>query len=243
MAPITRPVNSPASEHAGRNHEGGAALAEFFLTLGSLIKWAGFIASPLLFVPLAVIALGRRLAPAAARLSRILDGISGTALSVAIAAALIMLWAQLGVVIARYVFGLSFSWLSELVTYGFAAMFLTAAAGALRDDAHVRVDILRGRFPPRMRATIELAGTYLFLIPICLLIFWSAVSPSFVRSWASFEASRESDGLPILFLFRTLIPLFATLLLVQGLSQALKAAMIIRELQAPETLHRPREGA
>jgi len=218
-------------------------LAEFFLTLGNLIKWAGFLASPLLLVPLAVVATGQRVAPAAERLSGVLDRASGMALMAAISAAAVMLGAQLAVVIARYVFGLSFSWLSELVTYGFAAMFLTAAASALRDDAHVRVDILRGRFAPRVRAAIELAGTYLFLVPICLLVFWSAISPSFVRSWASFEASRESDGLPILFLFRTLIPLFATLLLFQGLSQALKAALVIKGLSPPEALHRPGEGA
>ena len=45
------------------------------------------------------------------------------------------------------------------------------------------------------------------------------------RSWALFEGSRESDGLPLLFLFKTLLPAFAVLMLVQGLSEALKAAL------------------
>ena len=45
------------------------------------------------------------------------------------------------------------------------------------------------------------------------------------RSWALFEGSRESDGLPLLFLFKTLLPAFAILMITQGLSEALKAAL------------------
>jgi TRAP-type mannitol/chloroaromatic compound transport system permease small subunit len=212
-------------------------VAEFFLTLGTVIKWAGWLASPLLALPLLVLVAGRPLAPLAERLSRLLDAVSGAALGFAMTMSVLMLVAQLAVVIARYVFGLAFSWLSETVVYSFAAMFLIAAASALRDDEHVRVDILRQRYGPTARAGIELAGTYLLLIPICLLVFWSAISPSFVRSWAQFEASRESDGLPILFLFRTLIPVFAALLLAQGLSQALKAALVLRGFRRPQALH------
>ncbi|MEL6663424.1 MAG: TRAP transporter small permease subunit, partial [Pseudomonadota bacterium] len=145
--------------------------------------------------------------------------------------------AQLCVVILRYVFGLSFSWLSEIVVYGFAAMFLLASASALRDDDHVRVDILRPQFGVKGRAGVELAGTYLLLFPICMLILWSAISPSFVRSWMNFEASRESDGLPILFLFRTLVPLFAVLVAAQGLSQAIKAAQILTGQRQPPEQH------
>ena len=218
-------------------------MASFFLTLGTVIKWAGWLASPLLLLPLVVLALGRPVAPVAETLSRFLDRISGAALGFAMVMSVLMLAAQLAVVIARYVFGLAFSWLSETVIYSFAAMFLIAAASALRDDEHVRVDILRQRYGAKARAAIELGGTYLLLIPICILIFWSAISPSFVRSWAQFEASRESDGLPILFLFRTLVPVFAALLLAQGLSQALKAALVLRGLRAPEALHAQGGGA
>ncbi len=218
-------------------------MAEFFLTLGTWIKWAGWAASPLLALPWLVLAFGRPLAGLGDGLSRLLDRVSGAALGLAMVMSVLMLASQLAVVLARYVFGLSFSWLSETVVYSFAAMFLLAAASALRNDEHVRVDILRQRYGAKARAGIELAGTYLLLVPICILVFWSAISPSFVRSWAQFEASRESDGLPILFLFRTLIPIFAALLLAQGLGQALKAALVLRGLRAPDALHAQGGGA
>ena len=40
------------------------------------------------------------------------------------------------------------------------------------------------------------------------------------RSW---RRSRETSGLPAVFLLKTLIPLFALLMALQGVSQAIKA--------------------
>lgn len=218
-------------------------MAEMFLLLGTGLKWLGFGLSPLLLLPLAVLFIPGLLRPLADGLIAVLDRISSATLGAAMVCAVIVVFAQLCVVLARYVFGLSFSWLNETVIYAFAAMFLLAASSALRDDDHVRVDILRTRYGVKPRAGIELAGIYLFLFPICILILWSAISPSFVRSWANFEASRESDGLPILFLFRTLIPLLAVLLIGQGLSQALKAAQVIRGQREADALHGQGAGA
>ena len=47
------------------------------------------------------------------------------------------------------------------------------------------------------------------------------------RAWAILEGSRETSGLPAVFLLKTLIPLFATLLALQGIAQALRAALVI----------------
>ena len=218
-------------------------MASFFLLLGTGLKWLGFGLSPLLILPFLLLAFPAPLRAIANGLTALLDRISSVFLGGAMACAVIIVFAQLCVVLARYAFGLSFSWLNEIVIYGFAAMFMLAASSALRDDDHVRVDILRARYGPNARAGIELAGIYLFLFPICILILWSAVSPSFVRAWANFEDSRESDGLPIRYIFRTLIPLLAVLLIGQGLSQAIKAAQIIRGQREPEALHGQGAGA
>ena len=47
--------------------------------------------------------------------------------------------------------------------------------------------------------------------------------PYVTRSWAILERSREASGLPLVFLLKTLIPLFALLLGLQGLAQAARA--------------------
>ena len=47
------------------------------------------------------------------------------------------------------------------------------------------------------------------------------------RSWAILERSRETSGLPLVFLLKTLIPLFAVLLALQGIAQAARALAIL----------------
>ncbi len=197
---------------------------EIFLTLGGALKWLGLALSPLLLLPLIVTIWPDPVERIAKWLSARIDAVSGWALGGAIAGAIILVGAQLLVVLLRYAFGLSFTWLNEIVIYAFAAMFMLGSASALRDDAHVRVDILRPRFGARRRNWIELAGIYLFLFPICIRLL-AMTEQGLARSWALFEGSRESDGLPLLFLFKTLLPAFAVLMLVQGSSEALKAAL------------------
>ena len=192
--------------------------------LGTVFKWAGFACLPLFALPLIALAAPGLIDGITKRLITLIDRISGSALGAAMGSAIILIFAQLGVVVLRYAFGLSFTWLSETVMYAFAAMFMLGAAGALRDGAHVRVDILRPRFGETGRNWIELAGAYLLLFPVCVRIIMTSEA-GLARSWMLLEGSRESDGLPILYLFKTLVPLFAVLLMAQGLSESLKAAL------------------
>ena len=50
---------------------------------------------------------------------------------------------------------------------------------------------------------------------------WFAL-PYVARSWAILETSRETSGLPAVFLLKTLIPVFALLMALQGVSQAIR---------------------
>lgn len=197
---------------------------EIFLVFGGWLKWAGLILSPLLLLPLIVTVWAEPVARPAKWISDRIDAVSGYALGAAIFSALVLVGAQLMVVLLRYAFGASFTWLNEIVIYAFAAMFMLGAASALRDDAHVRVDILRPRFGVTGRNWVELAGIYLFLFPICIRLLTMS-EQGLARSWLLLEGSRETDGLPLFFLFKTLLPVFAVLMLLQGLSEALKAAL------------------
>ncbi len=199
-------------------------MADIFLTIGSLLKWIGIVAVPVLILPLCVLIAPLRFSELGKRLSAAIDKMTGGVLSLAIASALLLIFSQLLVVILRYVFGMSFTWLNEIGMYAFAAMFMLGSAAALRDDGHVRVDILRPRFGESGRSWIELAGIYLFLFPICIRLLMMS-EQGLARSWALLEGSRETDGLPLLFLFKTLVPVFAILMIMQGLSEALKAAL------------------
>jgi TRAP-type mannitol/chloroaromatic compound transport system permease small subunit len=133
---------------------------------------------------------------------------------------------QFALVVARYVFGFGSIWLTEAVVYGHATLFLLASAWTLRAGGHVRVDIFYADASPRTRALIDLAGALILLLPFALVLLWLAV-PYAARSWAVFERSQESSGLPLVFALKTLIPLFAVLMALQGVAQAIRTAQLL----------------
>ena len=142
-------------------------------------------------------------------------------------AALYIVLAQFVVVVLRYVFGIGSIWLSETIIYGHAALIMLAAAWTLYAGGHVRVDVFYADFSPRAKAWVDLAGALLLLLPFMLVLAWFAL-PYVGRSWAILERSRETSGIPAVFLLKTLIPLFALLMALQGVSQAFRAAHVLR---------------
>jgi len=204
-------------------------MSDFFLTIGTGLRWLGLAALPLLLLPALTLMAPSIFARPAHWLRTKLDAISSSMLGVSLSLAVFMVAVQLIVIIGRYLFDWSASWANELIIYSFAGMFLLAAGSALKHDAHVRVDIFREKMSAKQRAGVDLIGLYVLLFPIALLIIWASVSPSFIRSWANFEGSRESDGLPITYIFKTLVPLFGVLLTLQGLSEGLRAALTLRD--------------
>ena len=208
---------------------------------GTTLKWVGLGLSPLLLLPLAVLVVPRAVHRPSVTLSALIDRICGFALTTAMVAAFAIIMIQLVAVLLRYVFGLSFSWLNDSIIFGFAMIFMLGAAATLRDDGHVRVDILRPRFSPQARAIIEMIGAMAFIFPIGALILYAGAG-SLARSWAGLEPFNESDGLQVKYLFKTLVPVFAVLMMAQGLSMALKAALSLRGLRAFEDATPHHEG-
>ena len=109
------------------------------------------------------------------------------------------------VVLLRYVLGLGSIWLQESILYAHAALFLLAAAWTLKEGGHVRVDVFYASASPRVKAWVDLLGVLLLLLPFCIAIIWFSW-PYVARSWAILERSRETSGLPLVFLLKTLDP-------------------------------------
>ena len=140
--------------------------------------------------------------------------------------ALVVVLLQFALVVARYLFALGSIWLTEAVIYGHATLFLLAAAWTLKAGGHVRVDIFYAEAGPRTKATVDLLGALLLLLPFALTLVFLSL-PYAARSWAILERSQESSGLPLVFLIKTLIPLFALLMALQGVAQAIRALTLL----------------
>ncbi|OIP87568.1 MAG: C4-dicarboxylate ABC transporter permease [Rhodobacterales bacterium CG2_30_65_12] len=125
----------------------------------------------------------------------------------------VMFTAQLVIVLMRYVMGVGFLELQDLVTYCFSALVVLTIPLALRLDRHVRVDILRTRFSRRRNARIDRAGHILFALPVFGLLLWNAL-PLVSSSWAILEGSRETGGLGGLFVVKSTVVVMSLLVIV-----------------------------
>ncbi len=149
-------------------------------------------------------------------------------------AALLMVLIQFTVVMMRYVFGLSSVWMQESIIYLHGILFMLAAGYTLYNDGHVRVDIVYREASARYKATIDLIGTILFLWPVCILIIYVSW-PYVASSWSVLEGSRETSGIPAVFLLKTVIPVFALIVMLQGISTVIRSIVTLGSNDQPNT--------
>jgi TRAP-type mannitol/chloroaromatic compound transport system permease small subunit len=133
---------------------------------------------------------------------------------------------------ARYTLNIgSNAWL-EIQWYLNAAVFLLVAAYTLKRHEHVNIDVLAGRFSPRVQAWIHILGGTFMLLPATVIIAWYSW-PSLVNSYDIQEYSSDPGGL-IRWPVRLLIPLAFVLLSLQGVSEIIKRIGFLRGL-VPES--------
>lgn len=138
------------------------------------------------------------------------------------------------VVVLRYGFNIGSIAAQEAITYLHGTLFTLGAAYTLRRDGHVRVDIFYRRFSPRAKAWVNSLGSIVFLLPLCAFIFsisWNYVA----ESWAIRESSPEPGGIPAVFLLKSLLPLMAITLFMQGLAEVMRNVTVLMqpELETP----------
>ena len=149
------------------------------------------------------------------------------------------------VVLLRYAFDLGWIWMQESITWMHAAVFMLGAAYTLKRDEHVRVDIFYRQMSGHQAAWVNFLGTIFFLLPVSIFLIlssWSYV----VTSWEIHEASREAGGLayPFVSILKSLIPITAVLLILQGLAGLIENALTIAGKNVPhiESQSRGDEG-
>lgn len=161
------------------------------------------------------------------RLVRTLDTLSEWTGRIIAWLALAMVLLVFGIVVLRYGFEIGSIAAQEAALFMHALLFLLCAAYTLKHDGHVRVDIFYRSLSPQRQAWVDLLGTLFLLMPVCTFIAWS--SWDYVASaWELQEGSRETGGLPGVYLLKSAIPLMAVLMLLQGLAQLARALLIIR---------------
>ena len=140
--------------------------------------------------------------------------------------AILVIFAEFSIVITRFIFSYEQAFMGDLVRFWYGALFLFASAHALIHEGHVRVDVLYTNFSDRARAWTNTIGSFLFGIPLCLIILFLGMSSkaSIINSpLLSFEITQQgSSGLYVKYLMAAFLAIFALSMLAQFTSYFMK---------------------
>lgn len=139
-----------------------------------------------------------------------------------------MLLATFAVVVMRYGLDMGTQAVQEVVIYLHATVFMLGFAYTLKAGGHVRVDIFYQKLNAQQQALVNLGGSLLLLLPMSGFILYSSID-YVAFSWRLLEGSPEPGGLPFVYLMKTLIPISAILLIIQGIAELIRNLVIVLE--------------
>ena len=130
------------------------------------------------------------------------------------------------VVFFRYFFNIGFVWMQEIYVWMHGIIFLFGASYALMKDEHVRVDIFYRSKSEKTKALINISFSILFLIPFIFIITKYSF-PYILKSWISFEKSREAGGIPFLYIYKSALLFFCIQIFFQSISLILRCYLVL----------------
>jgi len=154
------------------------------------------------------------------KLSRYIDWLSDRFGDLAKWAVLAACLISAGNAAVRYALSIGSNAMLEIQWYLFAALVMFGAAQVLRVNEHVRVDVLYGLYPTRVKVIVDLLGLCFFLLPVMGLIAWLSL-PFLVNMYVTNEMSSNAGGL-IRWPVMATIPLGMGLLMLQAVSEIIK---------------------
>lgn len=103
--------------------------------------------------------------------------------------------------------------LQELQWHFFFAAVMLSVAYTYLADGHVRIDVLRNRFSPKLRAWVEILGCLFGLAPLAILLIWAGGDQAW-RAFQSGERSAAALGLEHRWIIKSVVPLAGLLLMI-----------------------------
>jgi len=137
-------------------------------------------------------------------------------------------------VFKRYWLNAPTAWIYDVDNMLYGTLFMLCGAYTLAQGGHVRGDFLYGSMKPRTQAGLDLALYILFFLPgIAALLYagWGYAGDS----WRINEHSMTAGG-PVVYPFKTIIPIAGALVLLQGLAEIVRCVVCLRTGEWPERL-------
>jgi len=139
-------------------------------------------------------------------------------------------------VFVRYALNAPTVWAFDMAVQMYGALFMMAGAYTLSRNGHVRGDVIHRLLPIRVQAGIDLTLYILFLLPGVFALMWYGYEFA-ADSWRYKEVSWSSPARVQIYFFKTLIPIAGSLILLQGIAEAMRCVICIRTGEWPARLH------
>lgn len=136
-------------------------------------------------------------------------------------------------VIMRYFFKSGSIAMQEMEWHLFSVIILLGVAYTLKEDGHVRVDLIYDRLSNKRKAMINMVGVLLFILPIALLVGISSINNAY-EAFLSMEQSGDPGGLPYRWIVKALIPLSFFLLIITSIGYFIRNLNIYKGLHENE---------
>lgn len=147
-------------------------------------------------------------------------------------------------VVMRYVFRNPTVWAFDMSYLMYGALFMMAGAYTLSRDGHVRGDVVYRFWKPKTQARVELVLFFLFFFPGMLALVYAGIDYA-TESWGYMpfgpagprgEISINSPAGVLVSPLKTLLPLAAGLLILQGIAECMRCFYAIKHNQWPQRM-------
>lgn len=129
-------------------------------------------------------------------------------------------------IVMRYVFSQPTKWCFDLSYMIGGSFFVLGQAYTLLHKGHVRIDVFYSRFSARGKAFIDSFFYILFFFPLWIALLYVLI-PYVYTSWEIGERSMQGYWMPILYPFKTVMPVFVFIFLLQGTAEFLRCILTI----------------
>lgn len=134
-------------------------------------------------------------------------------------------------VFSRYVLGSPTSWAFEVGYMLTGANFLIGMAFALRERAHIRIEVVYAYFPEWLQAVVDSLVYLVIIIPFSAWLSLGLFDYA-LHSYLIGERSGMSAWNPLVWPFRAVLTISFGLLALQGLAELLRCILLLRRRQA-----------
>ena len=125
-------------------------------------------------------------------------------------------------VIARYFFHAPTIWSFDVTYMLYGTIFMLGAAYALHKGAHIRTDFFYDKWTVKTKGMVDSISYIVFFFPSIIML----LGASWSEAWYAYtihETSEQTPWRPILWPYKSVVPLTCVLLLIQGVSEVIKS--------------------